>query len=129
MRNRTYPLPEFQTETGQCYDLPPAVVDKYFNSNVHREPRLADVAKAICARCVILDQCHADTLSRPVKGQTGIRAGLPVNQYDIARAWISYENGHRETPPRDRRPEWLARSEAAEQVEQMRTELELGVER
>lgn len=119
-------------EGANCADLPGFVVDKYFNCNVNREPLRAQVAKAICARCVVLDECRDVTLNQPNLPDRGIVAGLPARHFQRARSWRRYELGLTETPPRAPRPEWLARPEAAETTEQGLVEIdpdELPVDR
>lgn len=129
-RKESFPLPVQQEDSANCADLPFFIYDKYFTAHPQRQPELAAVARAICSRCVIIEECRRAALNSPRAGRTGTIAGVAANQITTARSWIAFENGHRDTPPRNPRPDWLPeRSEAAELAEQTRFELEEGVAR
>jgi hypothetical protein len=115
-------------EGANCGGLPGVIVDKYFDCNSAREPLKAMVAKAICGRCIVREDCLEDALHGNGMDR-GIVAGITAHALDRGRAWRRYELGYRDAVPNRPRPEWLTRPEAAETVEQMRVEEELGVER
>ncbi len=109
-------------EGANCADLPPFVIDKYFGCNAGRETFRASVAKAICSRCVVLEDCQDFALSRVNEASNGIIAGRTASQLRAARAWLRYEHGLTDRPPRPRykRPTWLPMSDAATDVERQR---------
>lgn len=116
-------------EGANCADLPAFVADKYFNSNAAWQPFLARTAKAICSRCMVLELCREEALNMPHLQKGGVIGGVGVAEIRRARAWRSFELGLRPTPPPSDRPDWLARPEAAETIEQGLLEAEEGVER
>jgi hypothetical protein len=115
-------------EGAACAEINMTVVDKFFDIDAHRDRLRAQAARNICARCVVQPECLEDALNGPAI-KRGIVAGITSNELEGARSWRRYELGYRETPPRQERPDWLPRPEAAETVEQMRVEEELGVAR
>lgn len=84
--------PSEQLNGGACYDLRPAVIDKYFmaNGNTHRFEFLT--ARAICNHCPIQDLCLADAIVRPA--QAGMRGGASAG--DIAA--LSYRHRQEQIP-------------------------------
>lgn len=116
-------------EGANCADLPPQVIDKYFDSHVRWQPFLARTAMAICSRCVVLTECREQAFNMPNLPERGVIGGVAVAEIRRARAWRTYELGQRPTPPQGERPAWLTRPDAAETIEQALTELEEGVER
>lgn len=123
-RKNTYPLPKQQTETGNCYDLPPHIYDKYFDADATRDVFLTKTAKAICSHCVILEDCREAALATATP-QRGVVGGVSANEIRRAKAWRRYEVGDTEAVPRERRPEWLQLPEAGEVIESARSEAEL----
>lgn len=109
-------------EGANCADLPSFVVDKYFFCNVQREPFLAQTARAICARCVVVEQCRQEALTMPYLQASGVIGGVAASDIRRARAWRRYELGLSTAVPNKPRPAWLARSDAAEIAEQVRIE-------
>ena len=109
-------------EGANCADLPGFVVDKYFDCNAAREKFRAQTAKAICSRCVVLEECREEALAMYQAPERGVIGGVTANELHRARSWRSYELGLRPTAPRRARPSWLPRADAAETVEQARTE-------
>lgn len=111
-------MPDLQG--ASCSELPPFVVDKYFECSVRYEPLRAAVAKAICNNCVVLSECRDWALNRPSPTRHGVIAGESASQIMIARSWRRFEIGLRETPPSGTRPDWLALPDAGLIVESMR---------
>ncbi len=109
-------------EGANCADLPAFVIDKYFDVDAQRDRLHARVGEAICARCVVRDECLDEALSAPNLPTRGILGGVTVAQIRKARSWRNYEQGHRDRPPRADRPDWLPMTEATQQVEQDRLE-------
>jgi len=109
-------------EGANCGDLPPFVVDKYFDCNVGWEPFRASVAKAICSNCTVIDDCLDEALTMPRLPPRGVIAGLAVTEIKRARSWQLYELGQSDQIPNSKRPEWLTLSDAAQTVEQYRVE-------
>lgn len=107
--------------------LIPCVAEKYFGCDASREPLKAKVAKAICARCVVLDECCEEGLKTRQLPTRGIIAGVAIGEITPARAWRDHELGLRDIP-RKVRPDWLTMTDATNTVEQGRVEDELGVE-
>jgi hypothetical protein len=111
-------------EGANCGDLPPFVVDKYFDCNVHREPLKARVALAICGRCVVREPCLEEALTMPYLPSRGVIGGVTVSEVHAARSWRFYEQGITDHVPRPRRPEWLPMTDATHGVEQVRLDLD-----
>lgn len=111
-------------EGANCADLPAFVIDKYFDCNAATEPLRRDVALAICGRCVVREACRDDALNHPSRRERGVIGGVTANELTRARAWLSYEQGAIEYPPRGQRPDWLVRTEATETAEQARLEVD-----
>lgn len=109
-------------EGANCSDLPGFVVDKYFDCNVGREPLRAKVAKAICSNCAVQDDCRAEALTMAKLPDRGIIGGVHARALKDARAWLRFEHGLTDHPPRATRPEWLDLSDAAQTIEEFRTE-------
>jgi hypothetical protein len=111
-------------EGANCGDLPPFVADKYFDCNVQREPLKAMVAKAICDRCVVRDECREEALNMIYLPKRGVIGGVTAAEVHAARSWRNYEQGMSDSVPRSRRPEWLPMTDATHFVEQVRVELD-----
>jgi len=109
-------------EGANCGGLPGFVIDKYFYCDAAQEPLKAMVAKAICARCVVVEECRDQALNQPFLQDHGVIGGVAANEIRRARAWRSYEQGLREQPPATARPPWLKRTDATETIEQGRLE-------
>lgn len=109
-------------EGANCADLPGFVIDKYFDCHPTREPLRAMVARAICANCVVIEECRTEVLQMANLPHRGIIAGVSTDSVRIARRWQAYETGIVDRIPPKPRPEWLPRSEAAETIEQARVE-------
>lgn len=109
-------------EGANCADLPPFVIDKYFDCDAQKDRLLAMVAKAICEHCVVRDACREEALHAPQLPDRGVVGGVSATEVRRARAWRRYELGLTDAPPRVTRPDWLTRPEAAETIEQGRVE-------
>jgi hypothetical protein len=109
-------------EGANCTYLPGFVIDKYFGANASRDRFAADVARAICNNCIVLEECREDALSMSGLPKRGIIGGVAVWEIKRARRWRLYELGLSDEAPKVARPEWLARPDAAETTEQMRIE-------
>jgi hypothetical protein len=112
-----------------CGELNPAVAHKFFDINYRRDVLRRKAAQNICAQCVVAPECLEKALHGPAPPGRGVVAGVAASHIRAARSWLSYESGLTDEAPKDPRPEWLQRPEAAETVEQMKTEIEEGVER
>jgi hypothetical protein len=109
-------------EGANCADLPGFVIDKYFDADGSRDRFAANVARAICQHCVVLEQCREQALGMPGLPKRGIIGGVAAHEIKRARKWRNYELGISERVPSVERPAWLARPEAAETIEQGRIE-------
>src|SRR3954447_21203633 len=54
-----------ELQAGACYDLLPQVVDKYFFSG-ERGTFVNLTGKAICANCIIQQECLEDAIANPI---------------------------------------------------------------
>lgn len=112
-------------EGANCADLPGFVIDKYFHCDASKQHLLAKAAKAICANCVVLDECRDQALTSPGLQGRGVVGGVTVGEIRRARAWLAYERGFSDNVPRGTRPDWLpTRSDGAEAAELARLELD-----
>lgn len=111
-------------EGANCADLPGFVIDKYFGCDGGREPLRLMVARAICARCVVLEACREQALNMPALPTRGVMAGATMAEIRRGRRWRAYESGLTDQVPTEPRPDWLARTEATEIVEAARIELD-----
>jgi hypothetical protein len=102
--------------------MPGFVVDKYFDCETNREPLKAMVARAICSRCVVLEECRDQALTMPGLQHRGIIGGVTAHEIRRARSWSAYEAGVTDRVPPGTRPDWLKRTDATETVEQERVE-------
>jgi hypothetical protein len=109
-------------EGANCADLPGFVIDKYFDSDINREPLRAMVARAICARCVVREECRDQALTMPGLQHRGIIGGVTAHEIRRARGWSANEAGVTDRVPPGFRPDWLKRTDATETVEQGRVE-------
>ena len=109
-------------EGANCADLPAFVIDKYFGSNAHLERFNAEVARAICSHCVVLELCRDEALTMYHPPKRGIIAGISAHELSSARRWRMYEQGLTDQVPRPTRPSWLTQTDATERAEQSRLE-------
>ncbi len=65
--------PAEDMQGGLCQDLSPAVIDKYWMANGHRDRFAFMTAKVICANCPVLTSCLEDAIVEPPG--YGVRAG------------------------------------------------------
>lgn len=77
-------------EGAACAELPPQVVDKYFYSNSHPMNFQAQVARAICAHCVVRLECLEQALIFPP--ERGTQAGKSRKEILTMRQRLLGEN-------------------------------------
>lgn len=119
-----------ELDGAACAELNPAIAHKFFDIDYRRDVLRRKAAQNICGRCVVAPECLEIALHGPAAPLArGVIAGVSASEVRRARSWISYELGVLGSPPQSARPAWLPRSEAAETAEQMRVELEDGVDR
>ena len=111
-------------EGANCGDLPDFVIDKYFNAAPPYRPFHHRVPKAICAHCVVLQECRVEALAMPTPPRAGVIGGMSGPELRVARAWRRFEQGLRDEPPSSLRPDWLPMTDATHQVEGLRMELD-----
>ena len=104
-------------EGSACSDLPAVAVDRYF-TDASGSSFEAKTGKAICSRCVVVDECRTAALSVPYLPTSGVIGGVSASAIWNARSWRNYENGHTDSPPRVGRPEWLERPDSTEAAEE-----------
>lgn len=76
-------------DNANCNGLPPEVADKYFNAR--RRSFEATFAKAICARCAVVDQCLISALAKPPL--RGIQAGRDAYELRAIQSRMMREHG------------------------------------
>lgn len=69
----TPPRPE-NSRRGVCWDMPPAIVDKYFLADLQTEPFQYLTARTICGRCAVRASCLVEAIQAPAAAH-GVRGG------------------------------------------------------